>query len=75
LSPDDDPLIARAELQTVKGSLMLVGHLPHLSRLASLLVTGDQEREIVNFPTSSVTCLSYSGGSWSLEWTLAPENV
>lgn len=75
LSPDDDPLVAGAELETAKGSLMLVGHLPHLSRLASLLVTGDQEREIVDFPPASVVCLSFAEGSWNLEWTLAPGDV
>ena len=55
LSPEDDPLVARAELETAKGSLMLVGHLPHLSRLASLLVTGDQEREIVDFMSADAS--------------------
>lgn len=75
LSPDDDPLVARAELETAKGSLMLVGHLPHLSRLASLLVAGDQEREIVNFPTAAIVCVAYAEGSWQLQWILRPKEI
>ncbi|HEX2242585.1 MAG TPA: phosphohistidine phosphatase SixA, partial [Gammaproteobacteria bacterium] len=44
LRPDDDPVIAKAELETSTISLMLVGHLPHMSRLASFLVAGDADR-------------------------------
>jgi phosphohistidine phosphatase len=75
LSPEDDPLVAKAELEAAKGSLMLVGHLPHLSRLASLLLTGDEEREMVNFPAAAVVCLAYVEGSWQLQWILTPEEV
>ncbi|MBI4528417.1 MAG: phosphohistidine phosphatase SixA [Deltaproteobacteria bacterium] len=73
LAPSDDPVIAKAELETAGGSLMLVGHLPHLSRLASLLLIGDPEREIVDFPTAAVVCLSREEGNWQVSWTLAPD--
>src|ERR1700675_4810039 len=33
LAPEDDPLLAAAELEAAVASLMLVGHLPHLGRL------------------------------------------
>jgi phosphohistidine phosphatase len=75
LAPEDDPLIAKAELETAGDSMMLVGHLPHLGRLTSLLVAGDPERKIADFPAAGVVCLSYGAGSWKLAWTLTPENV
>lgn len=73
LSPDDDPLVARAELEAAEESLMLVGHMPHLSRLTSVLVSGDPEQAIVSFPAAAVVCLSFAENSWRLEWTLTPE--
>jgi len=72
LSPDDDPLVAKAELEAAEESLMLVGHLPHLGRLASLLVVGDSEKKIVDFPAAAMICLSRAAGAWKLGWTLVP---
>jgi phosphohistidine phosphatase len=51
---------------------MIVGHLPHLSRLASLLVLGEAEKEVVRFRMGAVVCLARSGESWSIDWTLIP---
>lgn len=72
LSPEDDPFIIKAELEMAREPLMLVGHLPHLSRLASLLVKGDPENEIVNFPPAAIVCLSHGKGAWEIKWTLTP---
>jgi phosphohistidine phosphatase len=36
-------------VQREEKSLMIVGHLPHLSRLASLLILDDTEKEVVRF--------------------------
>jgi len=46
LGPTDDPGKARREIEAAQDSVMLVGHLPHLSRLASSLLAGDPGREI-----------------------------
>ncbi|MBI4489092.1 MAG: phosphohistidine phosphatase SixA [Deltaproteobacteria bacterium] len=75
LSPEDDPQVARVELEVAEAPLMLVGHLPHLSRLASMLVTGDTEKEIVGFPAAAILCLSRTEGGWEVRWTLVPEAV
>ncbi|MDP6560324.1 MAG: phosphohistidine phosphatase SixA [Candidatus Binatia bacterium] len=75
LAPEDDPMLAKAELEAAEGSLMLVGHLPHLGRLTSMLVTGDSEKEVVNFPAAAVFCLSQGGKSWKLHWTLDPADL
>ncbi len=52
---------------------MLVGHLPHLGRLASSLLVGEPEREIIRFRNSAIVCLVKSESGWLLQWILTPE--
>ncbi|MGH2376556.1 MAG: hypothetical protein ACRDIC_24240 [bacterium] len=55
---------------------MLVGHLPHLGRLASLLLVGTAERAVIRFQMGGVVCLARDdSGAWALEWMLVPELV
>jgi phosphohistidine phosphatase len=75
LAPEDDPEIAKAELESAGEPVMLVGHLPHLARLASLLLTGDSERPTVEFSTATIVCLSCKAGAWKFAWTLSPEEL
>jgi phosphohistidine phosphatase len=72
LAPEDDPLPAKAEIEAADESLILVGHLPHLSRLAGLLLTGDGEKKVVDFAPATMVCLSRAGRAWSLSWILGP---
>ena len=72
LGPLDDPVKAEHLVAQAKGPVMIVGHLPHLSRLASLLVLGEVEKEVVRFRMGAVVCLARSGESWSIDWTLIP---
>ncbi|RMF91408.1 MAG: phosphohistidine phosphatase SixA [Methanobacteriota archaeon] len=76
LKPLDDPAIWAARLAGGADGIMLVGHLPHLSRLSSLLLCGDADREVVSFSTAAVACLERDGsGRWSIRWVLAPAMV
>lgn len=75
LAPEDDPLIAKAELETAQSSLMLVGHLPHLGRLASLLVTGKPDVKEVDFAAAAIVCLSKQNGGWKISWGLDPSSA
>ena len=72
LRPDDDPLIAKTELESSTVSLMLVGHLPHISRLASFLVAGNADHELVQFAPATVIGLSYENYRWKILWKLTP---
>lgn len=45
LDPQADPLIVKAEIEVLDRPVALVGHMPHLARLASLLLTGAPDRE------------------------------
>ncbi len=53
---------------------LVVGHLPFLSRLVSLLLCGDAERELVSYLPGSVVCLQRGEtGCWTLQWMLRPD--
>ena len=70
LGPNDNPMMAKTKLENAKNPIMLVGHLPHLGRLTSALVTGDSGREVINLPVASVMCLSRKKNVWNIKWTL-----
>src|SRR5512143_1198235 len=46
LAPLDDPLVWAERLRDRREDTMLVGHLPHLAKLAALLLCGDMSRNI-----------------------------
>jgi phosphohistidine phosphatase len=76
LAPLDDPGIWAGRLAEMTGDLALVGHLPHLGRLAALLVSGDPEKGIINFKMAGVVCLRrLAPGQWVVEWLIIPEVV
>ena len=74
LAPNDPPETALELVAGSSGDLMLVGHLPHLSRLASHLLAGTTERSVVRFRMGGVVCLARQhSDAWELEWALVPE--
>lgn len=76
LSPLDDVSIWAERLKTRNDSLMLVGHLPHLGKLASLLLCDEKERNVVSFKMGGIVCLKRDdAGSWSLQWMITPETL
>jgi len=72
LLPQDDPMVAKSELETAQQSVMLVGHLPHMKRLAGLLATGAPEREVAEFAPATMICFSYEDCQWKIAGILAP---
>ena len=76
LKPLDDPSIWADRLSTMDEDIMLVGHLPHLSRLVSDLITRDAEKKIVDFTTGGLVCLSRdAAGLWAIQGTTDPDHV
>jgi phosphohistidine phosphatase len=72
LKPLDDPEIAKKLIESQESNLMLVGHLPHLNRLSSLLLSENSEADVVSFRKSAVVCLEKTD-SWRVKWILTPE--
>jgi len=75
LAPGDDVEIAAASARAAEGDLMFVGHLPHINRLASFLVSGNADANVVRFRNAGVVCLERESGAWVLVWAVAPELV
>jgi phosphohistidine phosphatase len=73
LNPNDDVRPVAEALRAEHESLMLVGHLPFLSRLASLLVAGNPEGGIVRIRQAGIVCLSQEGGKWAVNCVMPPE--
>ena len=77
LAPNDPVDKWLEELNTRVKDVMMVGHLPFLERLASLLLAGDESSQIVAFKPGAVACLKRedAGEKWSLAWIKLPELV
>jgi phosphohistidine phosphatase len=73
LAPTADPGMAQDAVEAAVDPLMLVGHLPHLARLASLLLVGDPNREIVRFRPGAIARLERAERGWVLGWVITPE--
>jgi phosphohistidine phosphatase len=74
LEPLADAGIWAKRLEGMDEDLMLVGHMPHLGKLCSLLLTGAEGLK-VGFKPGSVACLQREAGEWSLGWVLTPDLV
>lgn len=74
LDPMDDPAPWLARVDAERTTLMLVGHLPHLARLAGALLVADVSREVVAFRQGGVVVLERNPeGAWMLRWNLTPD--
>jgi phosphohistidine phosphatase len=74
LLPMDDPGQWVDSLSDFDRDLMLVGHLPFMGRLASLLLTWDAGASLVEFSTGTVLCLEEAGG-WHVKWMVSPASL
>lgn len=72
LAPNADPSDWAVRLASLQGDTMLVGHLPHLQRLAGQLLCGDPDRRVVRFRNGGVVCLERDEAGWSLCWQVNP---
>ncbi|MHC4071416.1 MAG: phosphohistidine phosphatase SixA [Planctomycetota bacterium] len=69
LAPNDDvSTIADDE------NLMIVGHLPFVGCLSSLLTAGKETADVVAFDAGAIACLNRRDpGQWHIEWMLPPK--
>ena len=76
LNPNDD---VRPWVERISGEaedLVIVGHLPFLEKLASVLVYGDERAKAVMFRYSAIVCLEKKeSGRWAVDRIIKPEMV
>lgn len=75
LAPNDDPDDLARALRDASEPQLLVGHLPHLARLVSLLVVGDAARPILAFRMGALVALRREAEEFRLGFVLSPELV
>ena len=74
LAPDDDVKALKDELMSDRQDIIIVGHLPFLSKLVSLLLTSSESSNTVAFKNGGIVCLDYSDDNqWQLDWMIIPE--
>lgn len=73
LKPDDDPTALARKLGDARRPVALIGHEPHLSQLATLLIGGNGERPLIKLKKCAALRLDRLGGGWCVRWLVSPE--
>jgi len=75
IAPLDAIMPLAEQLAASVTDVMIVGHLPHLSRLATRLLGGEHEDDaIVSFQMGGVVCLVRDDAEhWAVAWMVVPE--
>jgi len=74
LSPDSPAEPIRETIDTLQGDLMIVAHLPFLSKLCSVLLLGQKDADPVDFRNAGIVCLERDAcNMWRLRWIVTPE--
>ena len=74
LGPNDPVETLSAAIPAWSLDTLIVGHLPHLGRLASSLLVDDPDRPLLAFQPGSMACLEQdSQRRWALTWMVRPE--
>jgi phosphohistidine phosphatase len=73
LAPTDSPEIWQKKSSGTAEDILLVGHLPHLGKLASSMLCGSKEKNVITFAAGGALCMVRSEDDmWSLQWLLTP---
>jgi len=75
LSPNDPIDPVTSALEKMHKDVIIVGHLPFLSRLMSYLTTGNNNTQIIRFKNSGIICLEKNGDKWEICWITTPGNI
>ncbi len=73
LEPMADTQIWANRLEEQSEDVMLVGHLPHLVKLASQLLTQNQEKPVISFKQGGIVCLEKTERGWQVAWMVTPD--
>ncbi len=73
IAPNDPVEDFLQEVSDLDDSLLVVGHLPFLARLATLLTGGDTDKPVVKYQPGSIVCLIQGEGRREIGWMVTPE--
>jgi len=72
LNPNDDPAVILGAIEQMGDGMMIVSHMPFVSRLCSSLLTGANDAEFASTP-GTLFCLQKANGKWRLSCMLRPD--
>ncbi|MFC2140509.1 histidine phosphatase family protein, partial [Candidatus Auribacterota bacterium] len=73
LSPNDSPQPIFSEFLNQTSDVMIVGHLPFLNKLASLILTREETAVSLQFQNAGVVCFENNeSGQWALFFLITP---
>jgi phosphohistidine phosphatase len=76
LDPKPAPEIWSDRLALETNDMLLIGHLPHLARLAALLLCRNRAHEVILIENAGLVCLKKTErGGWAIRWIITPEIV
>ena len=76
LAPNDDVTQLKDELVSSQQDIMIVGHLPFMAKMASLLLTGSEFADTVAFKQGGIVALiSSEDNHWQIDWMVIPELI
>jgi phosphohistidine phosphatase len=72
---DDPPAIMAKKLNRQRRPVAVVGHEPHLSALASVLMAGKSKPALVVLKKCAVLALERDGRRWAVRWQVSPDTL
>jgi phosphohistidine phosphatase len=73
LAPNDDVKAIKNQIISEGRDIVIVSHLPFLSKLVSLLLTGRESADAVDFKNAGIACLNYNDNHCNIDWVIIPE--
>lgn len=74
IAPMDTPTVIAEEIGHWQEDTLIVGHLPFMAKLATLLASDRTDPPIVGFMPGTILCLEHTdNGDWQINWMLRPE--
>jgi phosphohistidine phosphatase len=74
IGPNDSVKDFAYQVKSRDEDLLVVGHLPFMAKLVSLLLTESADSDIVSYSPGSIVFLeSLGGGDFQLQWMIRPE--
>ncbi len=70
MNPTDDVTTFASTIQDNDG--MYIGHLPHIGKLVSYLITGDENAAVVKFSYAAIVCVKQVESEFYIDWVLSP---
>jgi len=76
LAPLANPKVWQKRLAERTKDIMLAGHLPHLGKLASILLVDNEDKGVITFRMGGIVCFEREQeGCWTILWMITPEII